>query len=212
VRHGTSILIRILVFPAIAFCHSVAIAAADDRSFEITPATGYRFGGTFEFEASDSSYEIQDSPSHGLILDLGRQDNTQWELLFSRQTSEARLQDGTGTQPLVDLDVHVLQIGGTDQGEGDKFRPYLAATIGGTRIRTDVDSDNFLSGSIGLGLQILPLSRLGIRVEARAYGTLTDSDTDLFCRTGPDQSICAVRIEGDLLVQIETFAGVVFRF
>jgi hypothetical protein len=108
--------------------------------------------------------------------------------------------------------LQTLQIGGTYQGRGDTVRPYLAATIGGTRIETDAESDIFFSGSIGVGLQIRPLARLGIRLEARAHGTLTDSDTDLFCSTGPDLNTCAVQIEGDLLAQLEAFAGVVFRF
>jgi hypothetical protein len=110
------------------------------------------------------------------------------------------------------LDSQILQIGGTYQGQGDMVRPYLAATIGGTRIKTDADSDSFFSGSIGVGVQIRPSSRLGIRLEARAYGTLTDSNTDLFCRTGADLNICAVRVEGKLLAQFEAIAGVVFRF
>jgi hypothetical protein len=203
---------RILTFLAVALCQSAASAADDNQRFEITPIGGYRLGGTFEIEASDASYEIQDSASFGLILNLRDREDTQWELLFSRQNSEARLESGAGTQPLVDLELQVLQIGGTYQGQGDKVRPYVAATLGGTRIVTEADSDSFFSGSIGVGLQIRPLSRLGIRLEARAYGTLTDSNTDLFCRTGPDLSICAVRVDGNLLTQIETFAGVVFRF
>ena len=108
--------------------------------------------------------------------------------------------------------MQILQIGGTYQGSGEKLRPYLAATIGGTHISSDSNSDTFFSGSIGVGLQIMPESRVGIRVEARAYGTLTSSDTDLFCQTGPDQNICAVRVDGKVLGQFETFAGVVFRF
>ena len=211
-RHGKMMIRRILAFLAVAFCHSAAIAADDSLRFEITPIGGYRFGGTFEIEASDASYEIEDSSSNGLILNLRHRANTQWELLFSRQTSEAELASGVGPQPLVDMELQVLQIGGTYQGQGDTVRPYLAATIGGTRIKTNADCDSFFSGSIGVGLQIRPLSRLGIRLEARAYGTLTDSNTDLFCRTSPDLSICAVRVEDDLLGQLETFAGVVFRF
>ena len=200
------------IFLLLLACFCTAPVWADDQRFEITPIGGYRFGGTFEIEASDESYEIRDSSSLGLIANLRQSEDTQWELLFSRQTSEARLQSDTGTQPLVDLDLQVLQIGGTYQGQGDKARLYLAATIGGTRIATKEHSDSFLSGSIGVGVQIRPRSRLGIRLEARAYGTLTDSNTDLFCSSGPDQSFCAVRIEGKMLGQFETFAGVVFRF
>ena len=36
--------------------------------------------------------------------------------------------------------------------------------------------------------------------------------TDLFCRSGPDLNICAVRVEGDMLIQFEAFAGLTFRF
>jgi hypothetical protein len=201
---------QILFFLLAYFC--TAIVWADDQRFEITPFGGYRLGGTFEIEASDASYEIQDSSSLGLIINLRQRENTQWEFLFSRQASEAILESGTGTQPRVDLDSQILQIGGTYQGQGDMVRPYLAATIGGTRIKTDADSDSFFSGSIGVGVQIRPSSRLGIRLEARAYGTLTDSNTDLFCRTGADLNICAVRVEGKLLAQFEAIAGVVFRF
>lgn len=203
---------RILAFFTVALCHSAAIAADDERVFEITPVGGFRLGGTFEIDASDAAYEVQDSSSFGLILNLRDRENTQWELLFSRQRSDAELEAGTGIQPLVALDLETLQVGGTYQGQGDTVRPYLAATIGGTRISTAAESDIFLAGSIGVGLQISPMSRLGIRLEARAYGTLADSDTDLFCSTGPDQNVCAVQIEGDLLAQLEAFAGVVLRF
>lgn len=116
------------------------------------------------------------------------------------------------TQSRVDIDIQLLQLGGTYQGPGEKVRPYVAATIGGTRIDADSASDSFFSGSIGIGLQMMPNARLGFRLEARAYGTLTDSDTDLFCRTGPDLNICAVRVDGEVLGQVQAFGGVVFRF
>lgn len=187
-------------------------AAEEQRGLEITPLVGYRFGGTFELAASDASLDIEESSGHGLILNWRESANTQWEILYTRQTSRA----DSGATPVsaadVDLDLQALQIGGTYQGDGYRVRPYVAATIGGTRIETDTDSDTFFSGSIGVGLQLRPADRIGIRVEIRAYGTLTESDTELFCRLGGDPSICAVRVEGDLLGQVEAFAGVVLRF
>jgi opacity protein-like surface antigen len=197
---------------AVLLLSSAANASDDNLRFEITPFGGYRFGGSFDVSESDASYEFKDSSSFGLIFNLRDQANTQWELLYSKQSTEVQLQSEENLQPLIDIDMQILQIGGTYQGDGDVFRPYLAATIGGTNIKAESGSDNFFSGSIGLGLQIRPADRLGIRLEARAYGTLTDSDTDLFCSTGPDQNICAIRVDGKLLSQFETFAGVVFRF
>jgi hypothetical protein len=191
---------------------SAALAADDDLDVEITPFGSYRFGGTFDFADSEESYELADSPGFGFILDLRDSANTQWELLYSNQSTEAELNSANALQQQVDLDLHVLQVGGTYQGNYGAVRPYVALTVGGTRISSETESDTFFSGSIGIGLQVNPDARLGLRLEARAYGTLTSSSTDLFCSTGPDENICAVRVDGELLGQFETFAGIVFRF
>lgn len=199
----------LLLFPA--------LLQAQEATTEITAFGAYRFGGTFEEDESEVEYELNDSPSFGLILNLRHQDPTQWEILYSRQQTEAEFQAGTTPGGEIDIDLHVLQLGGTYQFEGEVARPYFAFTLGGTHVRASAnangsDSDTFFSGSIGVGMKFLPASRVGIRVEARAYGTLVDSSTDLFCSTGPDQNICAIRLEGRMLSQVETFAGITVRF
>ena len=192
-----------------------ALSQAQEATAEITAFGGYRFGGTFEEEESEARYELKDSPSFGLILNLRHQDPTQWEIFYSQQQTEAEYSGATPNDPEVDVELHVLQLGGTYQWDGEVARPYLAATLGGTHVRTrsaESRSDTFFSGSIGVGMKFLPTSRVGIRVEARAYGTLVSSSTDLFCSTGPDQNICAIRLEGKMLSQFETFAGITVRF
>ena len=192
-----------------------ALSQAQEATAEITAFGGYRFGGTFEEEESEARYELKDSPSFGLILNIRHQDPTQWEIFYSQQQTEAEYSGATPNDPEVDVELHVLQLGGTYQFDGEVARPYLAATLGGTHIRTssaESRSDTFFSGSIGVGMKFLPTSRVGIRVEARAYGTLVSSSTDLFCSTGPDQNICAIRLEGKMLSQFETFAGITVRF
>ena len=192
-----------------------ALTSAQESGVEITPFAGYRFGGTFETADASVEYEMEDSSSFGLILNFRHKSNTQWEIFYSQQRSEATFSETSAIDQVVDVDIHVLQLGGTYVGDGDKMRPYVAMTLGGTHIRTDsVDSadDTFFSGSIGIGMKFMPSSRIGIRVEARAYGTLLSSDTKLFCQTGPDQNICAVQVDGNLLSQFETFAGITFRF
>ena len=192
-----------------------ALLQAQEATTEITAFGAYRFGGTFEEDATDGSYELDDSPSFGLILNFRHQDPTQWEILYSQQQTEAAYSGATINDPEVDVDLHVLQLGGTYQWEGEVARPYLAFTLGGTHVRTrsaESNSDTFFSGSIGVGMKFLPTSRVGIRVEARAYGTLVSSSTDLFCSTGPDLNICAIRLEGRMLSQVETFAGITVRF
>ncbi len=192
-----------------------ALSQAQEAAAEITAFGAYRFGGTFEQEQSEAEYELNDSPSFGLIVNIRHQDPTQWEIFYSQQQTEAEFLGVTTNDPEVDIDLHVLQLGGTYQFDGEVARPYLAFPLGGTHIRTsstESRSDTFFSGSIGVGMKFLPTSRVGIRVEARAYGTLVSSSTDLFCSTGPDTNICAIRIEGKMLSQFETFAGITVRF
>ena len=115
------------------------------------------------------------------------------------------------------MNVHYLQAGGTYQGDGDTFRPYLAATIGATHFDVKTagfDSDTFFSFSLGPGLQFRPNERLGLRLEVRAFGTLVRSDSALFCVSNPGggSAGCAITVAGEVLWQIQTMAGVVFRF
>jgi Outer membrane protein beta-barrel domain len=216
-RPGPNPITLLLAAVTLATVCPAPVVAADsnDLNVEITPFVAYRTGGSFEVEASNASYRLDDSEAFGLIFNLRQTDKTQWEVLYSKQQTQARLRDSAGTAPSVNTDINVLQIGGTYQGDGDLVRPYLALTLGGTHIKTRSNgsrSDTFFSGSIGVGLNMMPGKRVGIRLEARAYGTLMSSNTDLFCETGPDANVCAIRIEGTILSQFEAFAGVIFRF
>ena len=208
---------RKLILGALVCAFSSAEAQQTESWFEITPFGAYRFGGSFELEDSTDSYDFEDSPSFGLILNFPHRQNTRWEVLYSQQSTEAEFSGTTTNDPVIDLDLHVLQLGGTYQFESDSQAvvPYLAATLGATHARAEAsgsESDTFWSFSIGTGLLISPNSRVGVRLEARAYGTFTNSSTDLLCQSGPEGGACAVRVEGDMITQIEAFAGIVFRF
>ena len=197
-----------------AFSH--VHAQQQDSWIEVTPYGGYRMGGSFEIEDSPDSYDFEDSSSFGLILNFPHRTETRWEVLYSQQSTEARFNGAAANDPLIDLDLHVLQIGGTYQFEGDAVVPYLAATLGATHAETTgtgSESDTFWSASIGLGFLISPNSRVGLRLEARGHGTFTNSSTDILCQTDPAAGgACAIRIDGDIITQVEAFAGVVFRF
>ncbi len=203
-----SVCLALLAVPA-------AQAQEDVFKFELTPFAGFATGGEFEDTTSSASLDLDDSSSFGLILDIRESANTQWEILYSLQPTEA---DTTGL-PIggapFDIDVHYFQGGGTYLFDGNNARPFLAATIGAAHFEpglNGVDSETFFSFSIGTGLHIRPNDRLGIRLEARGYGTLLDSESDLFCRSDPAGLICAVRVEGTVLWQFQATAGFVFRF
>lgn len=206
---------RTIGFVIVLLSTSTALAQEQNFKFELTPYAGYRVGGEFEDTNGNFSIDLDDNENFGFIFNARHSAVTQWEILYSRQETSADTISTGLSDPSLDLSVEYLHGGGTYLWDGDHVRPYLAATLGGTHIKVSTagfDSDTFFSFSLGLGLQIQPNSRLGLRLEARSFGTLLDSDTDIFCKSGPMNNSCAIRIEGTLLWQFEAFAGLVFRF
>jgi len=175
---------RIFVLVIFLSCSVPTHAQEQSFNFEITPFGGYRYGGEFEETDRNFSIELDDKESYGLILNARHSPVTQWEILYSRQETSADTIGLGLSDPLLDISVEYLQAGGT----------------------------SFFSFSLGLGLQIRPTDRLGIRLEARGYGTLLDSNSDLFCAFGPSNNVCAIRIDGTIMWQVEALAGIVFRF
>jgi hypothetical protein len=194
---------------------SKAFAQSDALETEFTIFGGLRAGGEMSVEDSDVVYAANDSSSYGLIWNTRYQRNTEWEVYFSRQQTEVEVSDPFFILPGIDVDIYTLQLGGTYLFDGKGVRPYLAMTAGGTHVKAESDSgdsDTFFSGSLGFGLKFREGERLGFRLEGRAHGVLVSSNSKLFCRTGPDENICIVQIEGSLFSQFEAFAGVTFRF
>lgn len=190
-------------------------AAAQAFDTELTAFGGYRFGGTVDVKDSDSAYELDDASSFGLIWNHRYRSNTQWEVFYSRQDARAELDGAAELAATADVETQVLQLGGTYLWDGAALQPYLAATLGATHIRaraTGSDSDTFVSGSIGLGFRLAPTARLGLRFEARAHGTFIRENSSIFCSTGPDENVCAIKAEGNLFGQLEAYAGVSLRF
>ena len=202
---------------ALLTCFAAFAANAQENKLdsEFTAFGGVRAGGEIEVEESDSAYEADDSTSFGLIWNTHYKANTEWEVYFSRQQTEFELSDPMIVVPTIDLELYTLQLGGTYLFDGESVQPFLSMTLGGTHVKTDADggdSDTFLSGSIGLGLKFRQGERLGFRLEGRLHGVLVGESSKLFCSTGPEENVCVVQVEGDMLGQFEAFAGVTFRF
>ncbi len=192
---------------------SPALSQNDPGTIELTPYGAYSFGGTFKDEDTATEAKLQDSGSFGLIFNYQKKDNTQIELIYSLQRTDA---DVSGTT-IPNVNMHYLQIGGTYLFDQGKVLPFMSATLGGTHIDVDTEgfgSDTFFSFSIGGGLQIAPSSRLGLRLEARAFGTMLRSGSTIFCLSDPGNGTagCAITVSGDVLWQFQTMAGIVFRF
>ncbi len=198
-------------------CLAATPVAAEEKPsrFELTPFAGYQFGGEFELEINDTELELDEAQSFGLIFNVDVDADRQYEFLYSRQETELDNEGLFLNEPVLDLDVEYLHVGGTLAFAGDSVRPYVVGTIGLSRFDpqgSGLDSETFFSFSFGGGAKLFADKRIGIRLEGRFFATLIDSDTEIFCRSGADTNFCAVKVDGDLLLQWQAMAGLVFRF
>jgi len=191
--------------------------SAQERStrFALTPYASYRVGGTFEDQESAANIDLDEGGAFGVALNIRESANTQWEVVYARHDTAANTSDLAGSAPSTDLRVQYLHGGGTYEFERrGTAQPYLVGTVGGTHISPDqagLPSDTFWSISIGTGLNIRATERIGLRLEARLWGTLVESGSKLFC-VSSGGAVCQIEIDGKMLYQAELSAGVTMRF
>jgi hypothetical protein len=211
---------------AVAMALTIAPAAAQERPFrfEITPYAAYRVGGEFEPQAEPKDpvppggFELHEGDAEGLILDiLTSAGNGQWEVLYAHQSTTLDTQGSFVGGPTLDLDVSHFQFGGVYLFDVDTegITPFIAMAGGVARYEPRLDeaeAENYFSWSLGGGVQLRANKRVGVRLEARAFSTLIDDDSSLFCVVSPTVSSCAIAVEGDQLYQLEARVGFVARF
>jgi len=200
-----------------AFVLIATQAVAQDKSFrfELTPFAAYRVGGSFEEKDGDGRVELNDSNAQGIMFNIKANPNGQYELLYSRQSTDARTEGFLINDPTIDLDVETFHFGGTYLFDGENMRPFLALTLGMTQFDpgiTDSGSESFFSASFDGGVQLNATKRLGVRLEARAFTTFVEDDSNIFCASTGGDGACLIQVDARTLTQWEVRAGLVFRF
>lgn len=191
-----------------------APATAQDTSLELTIFGGYRSGGDFiatdqVFDRYLEKFKVEDDDVYGAALDIPVSRSFAIELLYSRQDTQLSLDDGifVGDIPLADLEVTYYQAGMRWQWAPGQVQPYLSLGLGVARLApkdSDLETENRFSGSLAVGLKVMPSKHVGIRIEGRGYFT------DL---SNYDEYDCCYRDNnnGDLY-QVEATGGIVFAF
>jgi opacity protein-like surface antigen len=204
-----------LRLPVIAILASALLAplaqAAERTTFQLAPFGGFRVGGSLEDAGNGDARDVEEAASFGLALELRQGKEDRWlQLWYSRQGTDIRAPDGR-----LDLDVEYLHLGGTvpidDEG---RFHSYLSAGIGATRLTPGSGLDDVVefSGSLGLGLSVPVSDRVTLRLEARGYLTLVDSDSAIFCSSIDGEGACRIVASGSTLFQAELSAAIAFAF
>jgi len=187
---------------------------ADELPFvQVAAHAGYRAGGSLEDSVTGDDRDLDEGTSIALALEFryGKGDDRYLQLWYSRQGSSVN--DNVSNR---DVDVEYLHLGGTVPfGDSDKVQGYLALGIGATRFSPTGSGASDLtrfSGSLGLGVAVPLSEHVALRLAARGYLTVVDSDSAIFCRSDNGSGFCRIVASGSTIFQAELLAGFAFSF
>jgi opacity protein-like surface antigen len=190
-----------------------ALAAEPEREynrFEITPFYGFVTGGEFEDPTDSSERDLDDGSSFGLFVDIADEHWRHYEIFYADVDTEVK-----GATPF-DMGVQYLQIGGTVSHPDARYAiPYFGMTVGAARFDPDergLDSETKVAFSVGGGLKFPITDHFGVRLDARAFLTLLDSDGDLFCVSDSEGGTCRIRAKSDTFLQYAASLGFTIGF
>jgi len=179
------------------------------QGIEVAPFAGYGFGGNPFDGAAGRVLDGDGSRVLGALVDIPLPNGLHFEGLFSRQAADVLV----AFQPLAPpaplrLSVDHWQGGGLQEFGIGQFRPFAVGTLGLTRYAAGANSEVRFSFGAGGGVKLFPVSHIGVRLDARLFGTLIDVDgTRVICVTGA----CAVALHLHVLWQAEFTAGLIVR-
>jgi opacity protein-like surface antigen len=184
---------------------------AFSEGFVFTPLVGFRASDSLENEITEETIDIDNTSSFGFIMSMKYDDNTTYDLYFSRQETDL-LPENTGSASN-DLGVRIdyIQIGGTVDYQTGKLSPFVTGGLGVTRFSAtdqDLSTESNFSLSVGGGLKVPITENVGLRLEGRVFGTAIGGDRAVLCSNGQ----CIARFESDLFLQFETSLGLAIAF
>ena len=194
---------------------SLLLFSTSSYSVEIIPLLGFRGGGEFIDEETNTKHTLESTEIYGMILSFPYEHGKKFEVYYSHQSTQ--LDSITTTEPAstdtvnIPLTIDYLHFGGTAPIVADEnLQTFVSGGLGFTYMSPDytgAQSDLRASFSIGLGLRWPITERIALRLETRGLATLYDNNSAVFCSGG-----CTISVNGNLFLQGEVFAGLGFSF
>ena len=206
-----------------AACFMAALIAAlfpvsaSAAGVEITPFAGYTMGGDFTDAVTGKSLSFNDTSSYGIMVDfkqpVDKEGGEPWiELYYSRQETGLKADQGLFLgKKLLDVNIEYFHVGGTYGMSTGTVKPFVVGTLGATHLTPKGDglqAETKFSLSLGGGVKLYLTERLGLRLDARWFGTLFNGSGSAFCSNGA----CLVNVQGDVLSQYSANAGLILAF
>ena len=160
--------------------------------FEITPYTGFMFGGRGYGYYVDVN--IADGQNFGIMGDITLFPGVQAELMYNRMVSRATAWDyRENEQERFDLASEYFLVGGLRELNYGQIRPYGVFLIGiAAHSPQVVQYNNKISFAMGLGggVKIFVTDNIGIRLQGRLLAPLYLSGIGLGCGIGTGGAGC----------------------
>ena len=194
---------------ALLSCYLPAVARSHNVELYLGP--GFRFGGLLDTE--EGQVDITNTPSLTTTLSIRARQDAFIEFTYSYQPAEIEVEDVTGPSLSVfDLGVHYIQFGGVVQWDYPAGSPFVGLTLGATVFDPepqDFTTETRFSGCLYAGGKRMLSDRIGLRGEARLWGTFFPDHSTLFCSL---PGYCAISVSGDALFQGEATGGLFVAF
>jgi hypothetical protein len=208
---GTTVMLIALMAAPVPHAHAQEVSSGKNDS-SITVYGGDRFGGSLRDSTANSTIDLENGSSFAVALDIGLDQNTQVEVFYSQQNSALTSGAFSSKAKNTGLTLYNYQIGGTNFFEEVGRGPYVVGGLGGTTVkpdRSDLNSETFFSGNVGVGWMLPIGAHVGLRFEARGYGILLNNKSAVFCGGAAG---CTIAIRGNAVFQGEALAGISARF
>jgi hypothetical protein len=158
---------------------AAAPATAGAQTVEITPFGGYRVGGSIGEVGGRAVEDDDGGPSVGVIVDVvfgSPIDGLKVEGLFSRERADLRVNAGLLDPPThVRVEVDQILVGGIQELQDGRVRPFLAGLLGLTRYAVPGDTEVRFSVGMGAGAKFFATRNIGLRLDARGYMTIVSA-------------------------------------
>lgn len=168
--------------------------------WQVTPFVGY--SSSLDFDSSDETSPVsaKEAQHWGLFISKETTDPGMIELIYSHEST-----DLSPTQS-DRLNIDYLHFAGA-LTLADGIRPYVGAGIGFSRFAA-YDSTTRPSLALALGVQPRLGDHIALRAEVRGYGTFINDDSVFIC----NPAICNLKVQGEMLTQIQANIGITARF
>ncbi len=210
-RLGVFSALLVMATASLSVTTSAWAVETSEYGMEISPIAGYRSGGSFEDPTTGETLDLDESSSYGIIVNKDYDANTQWEFVYSRQETELQLGPTFTGNRQFDLNVDYLSLGGAYIWRDARLQPYIGAAVGVAYLDpqdSSYDSETRFLLQLSGGYKYFLTPNLGLRIEARGYATLMDTDAAIFCGNGA----CIARVESSGFGQVEINGGLDLRF